>query len=323
MSQTKTKRTRWVCPVCDDGKLGLTRPRKDNIIRYCLPCSEESGKLVERVTPSLDKKRGTQADKAKAKRDAKAKREAKRQKKKTHLTLWDEGGRIVELDVEKTVRDFAEKACVGRYFKLTWNRRSDNQNTGRANENHVHLSIGSRSLEAFCKVAAHELGHCKAGGYAGHSNKWRDAYEDICAKLWDTKPIYRGSVEHHRYAIDPEILSQLQATSRGEYKRSKAKLPLAGKQIGTWERYEIDCDCCNGDKVIAAEPCSWCKETGRLEATSGIRWGYKGNPHGEHYDEPERECNHCDGTGEMPSRDCGFCKKTGKIWRKREVEDAI
>lgn len=304
-TNSKTKRTRWVCPNCGDGRLGPTRPRKDNIVRYCLPCSEQAGKLVERETPSLDKRRTKQAEKAKAKRDAKAKRKAAAEKKRTHLTLWDEGGRIVEVDVRKAVYNMAKKAGMHTNFELTWNRRSDGCNTGRANERRVHLSIGSRSLEAFCKLAAHELGHAKAGGYAGHNERWKDAYEEICAKNWDTKPVFRLEVQNYRYAIDPKILAQLEATSRGDYKRCKAKLPLAGKQIGSWGYRDKPCKAsrgfinghdpatfrhiglCQGGQV-PDETCHRCEGEGCLNCSNGIVPGY--------------ECPSCKGTGVKSER---------------------
>lgn len=229
---SKPRRTRWVCPECDDGVLGPQRPRRDNIVRYCLPCSEKAGKLVERSTPSLDKRREARAEKNAERRAAKAKREREREKRRTHISLTDAAGRVVELDVAKTVRAFAKRAGVPCGFQFSWNRRSDGGNSGRANRYTVHLSIGSGKLESFCSLAAHELAHVSVGGREGwHNDKWRDEYERICAVLWDTKPVFRLGVQHHRYAIDPEIKAQLVATSRGEYKRSKAKLPLAGRLI--------------------------------------------------------------------------------------------
>ena len=48
----KAKRKRWVCPLCKVGKLGLQRPRRDDVIRYCFPCSEQTGRMVERVKVS-------------------------------------------------------------------------------------------------------------------------------------------------------------------------------------------------------------------------------------------------------------------------------
>jgi len=40
----KPKRKRWSCPTGDHpGVLGPGRPRANNIVRYCLPCSEKDG----------------------------------------------------------------------------------------------------------------------------------------------------------------------------------------------------------------------------------------------------------------------------------------
>lgn len=49
---------RWQCPSGQHpGALGPRRPRKDNIVRYCLPCSTATGKLVQRNAPALDRER--------------------------------------------------------------------------------------------------------------------------------------------------------------------------------------------------------------------------------------------------------------------------
>jgi len=329
------KRTRWVCPTCDDGRLGPTRPRKDNIVRYCLPCSAAAGKLVERATPALDKRRVAQADKAKAKYGAKVKRQKTIAKKRTHLTLWDDGGRIVEVDVEKTVRGFAEKVGMRTSFHLTWNRRSDGCNTGRANGSRVHLSVGSRSLEDFCMLAAHELAHAKAGGGHGHDGYWKDAYEEICAKLWDTSPVCRVEVENYRYAIDPKITGQLLATSRGDYKRSKAKLPLAGKQIGSWEDREFKCKAHTG----------WSLHPAKGYVSNAPGPGYTrspcdggtipeeacGGPHrcdGLLIASNRRECSgpdctECNGAEVIPARKCDSCQGSGLTTKRVEVTNEV
>lgn len=69
------KNVRWKCPLCDNGLLAPQRCRMNDVRRYCLNCSEETGKLVERVAPALEKKR----EQAKEKRKEKTK--ATRQKK--------------------------------------------------------------------------------------------------------------------------------------------------------------------------------------------------------------------------------------------------
>lgn len=76
----KPKNYRWVCPNCGKGKLAPSRLRKIDVRRYCLPCSEKAGVLVERSVPVLEKKRAEKRQRAQAKaaRKAKAKRERER-----------------------------------------------------------------------------------------------------------------------------------------------------------------------------------------------------------------------------------------------------
>jgi len=73
---TKAKRVRWECPNEHPAVLGSPRPPKDSIVRYCLACSQESGRLVERIALALERKRAaaavTAANKAKAKRSREA-----------------------------------------------------------------------------------------------------------------------------------------------------------------------------------------------------------------------------------------------------------
>lgn len=72
-----TKRTRWECPTgSHPGKLGPSKPRRDDIVRYCLPCSEATGRLVERIAPALERKRQAVKDRAVARRRAEHERAA-------------------------------------------------------------------------------------------------------------------------------------------------------------------------------------------------------------------------------------------------------
>lgn len=56
------------CPACGVTKLSPARARRDDVRRFCLPCSEASGRLVERVSPARLRKEA----KAKAARRAEA-----------------------------------------------------------------------------------------------------------------------------------------------------------------------------------------------------------------------------------------------------------
>ncbi len=63
----KTPKTRWQCPNGCKAVMGPRRPRKNNICRYCLPCSEKAGILVERFAPTLQKGRDQDQQKRQAK----------------------------------------------------------------------------------------------------------------------------------------------------------------------------------------------------------------------------------------------------------------
>ncbi len=72
-------RKRWVCPRCGSGVLAPSRPRRDDVRRFCLKCSQKTGRLVERTCPVLDLKAQKKAD---AKRRAAARKAAARKAKR-------------------------------------------------------------------------------------------------------------------------------------------------------------------------------------------------------------------------------------------------
>jgi hypothetical protein len=51
------KMRRWVCPNCGGAVLAPSRPRKDDVRRFCLKCSAKSGRLIERSCPAAETKR--------------------------------------------------------------------------------------------------------------------------------------------------------------------------------------------------------------------------------------------------------------------------
>ena len=100
------KQVRWKCANCNHGLLAPMKPRKNDVRRYCLPCSAKTGKLVERVSPTLEKQRETKStqrkvktQKTKTKTNAKTKlvREKKSAVKKRQAMIEKEGQRIWKL----------------------------------------------------------------------------------------------------------------------------------------------------------------------------------------------------------------------------------
>ncbi len=52
---------RWVCPRCKKGKIAPNSPATLDVRRWCLPCSEETGRLVERTCPARDRENARRA----------------------------------------------------------------------------------------------------------------------------------------------------------------------------------------------------------------------------------------------------------------------
>ena len=101
-----TKQVRWKCADCNHGLLAPMKPRKNDVRRYCLPCSAKTGKLVERVSPTLEKQRATKTVQRKVqtqKKNAKVsvKKKARREKasavNKRQAMIEKEGQRIWKL----------------------------------------------------------------------------------------------------------------------------------------------------------------------------------------------------------------------------------
>lgn len=58
---------RWECPNAKHpAVLAPTKPRKDDVRRFCLPCSEASGRLAPRVARSLEAKRTAAVERRRA-----------------------------------------------------------------------------------------------------------------------------------------------------------------------------------------------------------------------------------------------------------------
>jgi len=110
----KKRRKRWSCPICAIGALGPQRPRKDNAVRYCLPCTAKTGKLVERVSVAdINKKKAAQEHKKAAQEDRRVARKANPKPRKTKRS-WMQDKRYIH-DTQHGVfnmMEISEKMCA-------------------------------------------------------------------------------------------------------------------------------------------------------------------------------------------------------------------
>ena len=74
------QRKRYVCPLCGTAVLSPSRMAKDDVRRFCLRCSERTGKLVARVSPVLERQRRRSKERTAKKAATKRHREAPKRK---------------------------------------------------------------------------------------------------------------------------------------------------------------------------------------------------------------------------------------------------
>lgn len=215
-----SKRVRWECPnELHPGVLGPTRPRRDNIVRYCLPCSEAAGVLIERVAPALDRKRADAKAAAERKRLSKQERERDKARSQRVLAVREPDGSIGEVDIRATLekmirlpvlRDHAERSCP--YIQLqapkVTLRRSRNKpyTSGHAPyyswEFTVTAAADPERIE-FEETLLHELIHLLLPG-AHHSNRYRSVLVQAAREWWpgiETSPDGGESYELDRRIV--------------------------------------------------------------------------------------------------------------------------
>jgi hypothetical protein len=87
--------SKWGCPKCGHVQLAPKRPRRNDLRRYCVPCSVQTQRLVERVNPSRQKKAAHAKEMAKLRR-----RKRYRWGPKSPLEYYLIGGRLGSLHIE-------------------------------------------------------------------------------------------------------------------------------------------------------------------------------------------------------------------------------
>ena len=170
---------RWKCPECGDGCLAPERPRTNDVRRYCLPCSEESGRLVERVCPALEKERAARYQRQ---QERQAKKREKERKK------WTING--VRLDLE--LKKISKAAGLGRVPKLTihrsrdpWARRTAGHYKPWNGSIHVTIKEGVATRGEILGLLVHEVAHAR---YAGHTKKFWKHFVALAEKTYKVAP---------------------------------------------------------------------------------------------------------------------------------------
>jgi hypothetical protein len=181
---TAVKRVRWNCPNDKHPAiLASTRPPIDSIERYCMPCTQETGRLAKRIAPALERKRAAAAVTSAAKTKAKRAREAKaRERKKAAETKrYTVEGHDLREDFQSMIRLKAFGGRKGRLFrrppKFVISYRSSHplSRLGFATpwENKITVANWPRATYLSVRLTLlHELTHVVVGRVSGTGEGW-------------------------------------------------------------------------------------------------------------------------------------------------------
>jgi hypothetical protein len=153
------KRRRWECPTGDHpGQLAPARLRKDDIRRYCLPCSTRSGRLIERVAPSLVRESTARAAARKRRASAAASRAAERESKRWLFDGMDmraEFQRLLAIPAFRPVRSSLKKLALSIYR----GRSAESSGHHKLHQGLIHVTIGTGPWYLGSATLLHELCH--------------------------------------------------------------------------------------------------------------------------------------------------------------------
>lgn len=171
-----TKQVRWKCLNCNSGVLAPSRPRRDDVRRYCLPCSAKSGTLVERTAPALEKKRETQKSKTVQKQKAKRAKVAHAKIAHTGFDVGKEATRLWRILQKQEAKPKRSMPSI----KVVQRKRSSSSGHYEIGH-HVQLNLGTNSIDAW-ETLAHELVH--AIGYRGHGHDFYQCLKQLTETRW-------------------------------------------------------------------------------------------------------------------------------------------
>ena len=188
------KRVRWACPNGCPAVLASSRPRRDDVARYCLACSAKTGRLVLRVAPALETKRASKAATAKAKKAAAATRTAERET--AHFTVHgvDLREELRKLWALPIARELRAKLHPQRRIPppdLIVTNRPKGTNLYDVADWRKHTirinRIPGHDMFTVRDTLAHELAHILAP-QARHGTAWKTAYRLLCEQAYGVRP---------------------------------------------------------------------------------------------------------------------------------------
>lgn len=208
---------KWVCGLCSSVKLAPARPRKNDVRRYCLPCSEEQGHLVERTCPAREK-----ATKERATKRKEHVKQVKRLVREHENARYSRAGYDIRdlvdefwrLPAIKEARERLSPAPMKPMLKVRLSKEPSFA-SGRAwqgSHPRITFTLGS-DVEAarLLQLTLHEVVHTAQANNVGHSDAFWALLHQAAHEAWpgiDPKP-YRRSDRNGWYGRDRLITDAL------------------------------------------------------------------------------------------------------------------
>jgi hypothetical protein len=227
----RVKRVRWECPSgLHAGVLGPSRPRKNATARFCLPCSEAAGVLVERVAPAVERKRAAKSATAERRREAARERE-REAKARACVVVTSDGAELdlrAELDAmmrgSETLRDWARDSWLaGARFRpeLKVRRGAKRHVSGCCDDSaDIVLTVGAGAdRHEVREVLLHELAHAvsipslsrrsRSRKTAWHGSEYKSVLCRAARELFGTT--VHADDARETYELDRLIAAQMRA----------------------------------------------------------------------------------------------------------------
>lgn len=188
----------WKCPNGCQGVRGPSRPRKNDVRRYCLRCSERTGRLVERISPVVEKQRAQAREKSQTKAKRKQTRTREAARRLTHIRVREVDGSMGEIDVKRTIKRMLKLSIMNEYRSHNYYWRNPPKVNVRYSTSKPYTSghawIGSREFTITVaanphrieveEVLLHELVHLVAPREAHHGSTFRRINALAAREYW-------------------------------------------------------------------------------------------------------------------------------------------
>ena len=190
------KRVRWACPNGCPAVLAPSRPRRDDVARYCLPCSAKRGRLVLRVAPALEAKRAAKAAATKTKKATAVARTAERETAyhTVHgVDLREELKKLWSLPIAHELRAKLDPNELDRTAPPKLVVRNRSAGAGRMGvawwQRHEILinRVPGQDAHHVRDTLAHEVAHILTPR-ARHGIAWKTAFRLLCEQAYGVRP---------------------------------------------------------------------------------------------------------------------------------------